>query len=364
MDVWKFGRVEVSFFHTSTLLHTSIAPLIHTYSTPFMPKSAHRAAVTAVGHFLPDERLTNHDLEQMVDTNDEWIRSHTGIRERRHLGEDKPTTYMAVRAAREALARRGPGPKAVDLIIVATITPDRVFPATACVVQDELGAANAWGFDLGAACSGFLYALTTGAQFIETGQCETVLVIGAEKMSATTDSTDRTPCILSGDGAGAVLLEPNTDGYGLVDTVHYTDGSGVESLCMAAGGSLHPPTHATVDRRMHFVRQDGRTVFKRAVEGMADVAAEVMERNDLTAEDVRYLVPHQANRRIIEATAQRMGLAMDQVMVNIDRYGNTTAATVPLCLYDWQEELRAGDKLILSTFGAGFTWGAAYLTWA
>ncbi len=327
------------------------------------PAAPRRAAITAVGHFLPEQRLTNHDLEQLVDTNDEWIRSRTGIRERRILAEDKPTSYMATRAAREALDKRGLAAEEVDLIIVATVTPDMVFPATACVVQEELGAPRAWGFDLSAACSGFLYALNTGAQFVASGQCEHVLVIGADKMSAILDYTDRTTCILFGDGAGAVLLEAG-DEHGLIDTVSYTEGEGRRLLCMEAGGSLHPSTHATVDERMHFVRQDGRAVFKNAVNRLAEVSLEIMQRNGLTEADVRYLVPHQANSRIIEATARRVGLPMEKVMLNIDRYGNTTAATIPLCLYDWEAELRPGDNLVISTFGGGFTWGAAYLTWA
>lgn len=323
-----------------------------------------RAAITSVGHFLPERRLTNHDLEKLVDTNDEWIRTRTGIRERRILDEDKPTSYMAVRAAQEALDRRGVDASEVDCIIVATVTPDMLFPATACLVQDGIGAGNAWGFDLSAACSGFVFALTTGARFIESGQHQCVLVIGADKMSAILDYTDRTTCILFGDGAAAVLLEPSTDGNGLVDAVNYSDGSGSDLLRMQGGGSLNPSSHATVDQGMHYLEQEGRSVFKSAVQGMADASVAVMTRNDLSADDVRYLVPHQANRRIIEATARRMGLSIDKVMLNIDRYGNTTAATIPLCLYDWADELRAGDNLILSTFGGGFTWGAAYLRWA
>ena len=323
-----------------------------------------RAAITAVGHYLPDERLTNGDLEEMVETNDEWIRTRTGIRERRILGDDgKATAFMATEAAQEALDKRGLAPEEVDTIVVATVTPDMLFPATACLVQDNLGAENAWGFDLSAACSGFLYALTTGAKFVESGQSDTVLVIGADKMSSIVDYTDRTTCILFGDGAGAVVLEAD-DEAGLVDSVHHTDGEHGDLLCMKGGGSLNPPTHKTVDAGMHFLNQEGRQVFKFAVTRMADVCMEVMERNDLTTDDVQYLVPHQANQRIIDATAKRMGLDEDKVMVNIDRYGNTTAATIPLCLYDWEDELSAGDGLILTAFGGGFTWGASYLTWA
>jgi 3-oxoacyl-[acyl-carrier-protein] synthase-3 len=323
-----------------------------------------RAAITAVGHYLPEERLTNGDLEEMVETNDEWIRTRTGIRERRILGDDgKATAFMATEAAQEALDKRGLAPEEVDTIVVATVTPDMLFPATACLVQDNLGAENAWGFDLSAACSGFLYALTTGAKFVESGQSDTVLVIGADKMSSIVDYTDRTTCILFGDGAGAVVLEAD-DEAGLVDSVHHTDGEHGDLLCMKGGGSLNPPTHKTVDAGMHFLNQEGRQVFKFAVTRMADVCMEVMERNDLTTDDVQYLVPHQANQRIIDATAKRMGLDEDKVMVNIDRYGNTTAATIPLCLYDWEDELSAGDGLILTAFGGGFTWGASYLTWA
>ena len=329
-----------------------------------MPPSSRRASITSVGHYLPEQRLTNSDLEEMVETNDEWIRTRTGIRERRILGDDgKATSFMATKAAQEALDKRGLDPDDVDVIVVATVTPDMLFPATACLVQDELGASNAWGFDLSAACSGFLYALTTGSQFIETGQADTVLVIGADKMSSIVDYTDRTTCILFGDAAGAGVLEAD-DEAGLVDAIHHVDGEHKDLLCMEGGGSLNPPTHETVDEGMHFIHQDGRQVFKFAVTRMADVCLEVMERNDLTTDDVQYLVPHQANKRIIDATAKRMGLPDEKVMLNIDRYGNTTAATIPLCLYDWEHELERGDGLVLTAFGGGFTWGASYLTWA
>lgn len=325
-----------------------------------------RAAITAVGHFLPEDRLTNQDLEQMVDTSDEWIRVRTGIRERRILRDPtKATSYMAARAAQEVLQKRGIEPEEIDLIIVATVTPDMFFPATACLVQRDIGAKRAWGFDLSAACSGFLFALATGAQFIASGQHQKVLVIGADKMSAITDYTDRRTCVLFGDAAGAVLLEPALDSeVGIMDMSLYCDGSGAEALCMPGGGSLNPPSYKTIDAKMHFIYQDGPTVFKRAVEGMADVAAEIMARNGLSGEDVAYLVPHQANWRIIEATARRMGIGREKVMVNIDRYGNTTAATIPLCLYDWEAKLKRGDNLILASFGAGYTWGAIYLRWA
>lgn len=323
------------------------------------------AAITAVGHFLPDKRLTNADLEAMVDTSDEWIRTRTGIIERRILeDDDKATSYMASRAAQEALDKRGISADEVDVIIVATVTPDMLFPATACLVQDAIGASNAWGFDLSAACSGFLFALSTGASFITSGQYDKVLVIGADKMSAIIDYTDRNTCILFGDAAGAVLLEPNTEGYGLIDAHEHVDGSHDQLLCMPGGGSKMPASHESVEAHAHFLKQEGRAVFKYAVEGMASVAEEVMKANDLSADDVAYLVPHQANLRIIDATARRMGVGRDKVMINIDRYGNTTAATIPLCLHDWESELKQGDNLILAAFGGGFTWGASYVKWA
>jgi 3-oxoacyl-[acyl-carrier-protein] synthase-3 len=334
-------------------------------ATPSSASRPLRAAITAVGHFLPEERLTNHDLEGMVETNDEWIRTRTGIRERRILkDEGKATAHMAAKAAEELLAKRDLDPAEIDAIVVATVTPDMFFPSTACLVQDAIGAENAWGFDLSAACSGFLYALTTGARFIESGQHKNVLVIGADTMSSIVDYTDRTTCILFGDGAGAVLLEPTRDPVGLMDTVHDVDGSKWDLLCMHGGGSLHPPTHETVDEKMHYIHQEGRSVFRYAVTAMADACEDIMTRNELTGDDVRYLVPHQANKRIIDAAANRMGLSGDKVMLNIERYGNTTAATIPLCLHDWEGDLRRGDNLVLATFGGGFTWGASYLKWA
>ncbi len=324
-----------------------------------------RAAITSVGHFLPEERLTNFDLEKLVDTSDEWIRSRTGIIERRILKDPKkPTSYMATRAARQALDKRGMDPSEIDLIIVGTVTPDMLFPATACLVQDQLGANNCWGFDVSAACSGFLFSLSTAARFIESGKHKAVLVIGADKMSSIMDYTDRNSCIIFGDGAGAVLLEPEENGAGIIDSMEHCDGKSWEALRMLGGGSLHPASHETIDKRMHYLFQEGRTVFKVAIEGMADVSAAVMERNGLTGDDIRYLVPHQANQRIIDATARRMGITIDKVMINISRYGNTTAGTLPLCLYDWESELRRGDNLIVSSFGGGFTWGATYLKWA
>ena len=323
-----------------------------------------RATITAVGHFLPEDKLTNFDLEKMVETNDEWIRTRTGIEERRILKDpDKATSYMAAEAAKEALEEAGVQPEEVDLIIVATVTPDYIFPSTACLVQDAIGAKNAFAFDLSAACSGFIYALTNGAAFIESGRYKKVLVIGADKMSSIIDYTDRTTCIIFGDGAGAVLLEASTDGTGIIDSIHYTEGDTNCHLVQKGGGSRYPASHETVDQHMHFIKQDGKAVFKKATVGMADVSAEIMERNNLTSDDVKWLVPHQANLRIIDATARRMGLGTEKVMININKYGNTTAGTIPLCLYDWKDQLSNGDGLILTAFGGGFTWGAVYLTW-
>ena len=323
-----------------------------------------RAKITAVGHFLPDDKLTNFDLEKMVDTNDEWIRTRTGIKERRILKDpDKATSYMAAEAAKEALESAGVSPDEVDVIVMATVTPDYMFPATACLVQDKIGAKNAFAFDVSAACSGFIYALTTGATFIEAGRAKKVLVIGGDKMSSIIDYSDRTTCIIFGDGAGAVLLEASDDGTGIIDSIHYTEGDTNLALHQPAGGSMKPASHDTVDAREHSIRQDGRAVFKKATTGMADVSAEIMEKNDLDADDVAWLVPHQANLRIIDATANRMGLSSDKVMINIDRYGNTTAGTIPLCLYDRKDQLKKGDNIILTAFGGGFTWGAVYLKW-
>jgi 3-oxoacyl-[acyl-carrier-protein] synthase-3 len=322
------------------------------------------AKITAVGHYLPESKLTNHDLEQMVETNDEWIRTRTGISERRILKDpDKATAFMGAEAAKEALEERNIDPEEIDLIILATVTPDYLFPATACLVQKKIGATNAFGFDLSAACSGFLFALSTGATYIESGNAEKVLVIGTDKMSSILDYEDRSTCILFGDGAGAVLLEASEDGTGIIDFVNYCEGDEEGNLYQPAGGSLNPATKETVEKKMHYVHQEGRAVFKRATAGMADVSLEIMERNDLEADDVAWLVPHQANLRIIDATARRMGLSNEKVMVNIDKYGNTTAATIPLCLYDWKDRLNHGDNIILSAFGGGFTWGATYLKW-
>lgn len=324
-----------------------------------------RAAITTVGHYVPEDRLTNADLEKMVETNDEWIVTRTGIRERRILKDPtKATAFMATEAGREILRKRGIGPEEIDAIIVATVTPDMFFPATACLVQQALGAKNAWGYDLSAACSGFLFALNSGASLIESGRYKKVMVIGSDKMSAITDYTDRTTCILFGDAAAGVLLEPTEADVGILNTVEYCDGIGGEMLCMTGGGSLNPASHETVDQKMHYIYQDGQPVFKYAVVGMADAAAEIMEKSNLSAEDVRYLVPHQANLRIIKATARRMGVSMDKVMLNIDHFGNTTAATIPLCLYEWETQLRPGDNLVLAAFGGGFTWGAMHVRWA
>jgi 3-oxoacyl-[acyl-carrier-protein] synthase III len=325
--------------------------------------SAKRAVISGVGHYLPDYVLTNEELEKYVETNDEWIRTRTGISERRLLKDpDKGTSYMAEKSALEALEDAGVDASDIDAVIVATVTPDYLFPATAALVQKRIGATNAFAFDLSAACSGFLYALSTGGTMIESGRAKKVLVIGADKMSSILDFTDRTTCILFGDGAGAVVLEAADEG-GIIDYVHHTEGDEACMLYQPAGGSINPASEETVKNRQHFIKQDGKSVFKKATEGMADVSLEIMERNNLKAEDVAWLVPHQANLRIIDATARRMGLDKEKVMVNISHYGNTTAGTIPLCLYDWKDKLKKGDNLILSAFGGGLTWGAIYLKW-
>jgi 3-oxoacyl-[acyl-carrier-protein] synthase-3 len=322
------------------------------------------AAITAVGGYVPEDKLTNFDLEKMVDTNDEWIRTRTGISERRILkGEGLGTSDLAVPAVLEICTKRGIDPMEIDCLIVATVTPDMVFPATANIVCDKIGAKNAWGFDVSAACSGFLYALTTGTALIESGRYKKVVVVGADKMSAIIDYTDRATCIIFGDGAGAVLLEPNTDGYGIQDSILKSDGSGREFLHMKAGGSVKPATLETVMAKEHYAYQEGQTVFKFAVKGMADVSAELLERNNLTGNDIAWLVPHQANLRIIDATANRMGLAKEKVMINIQNYGNTTAGTLPLCLWDYEPQLKKGDNIVLAAFGGGFTWGATLVRW-
>ncbi|GMV76867.1 MAG: 3-oxoacyl-[acyl-carrier-protein] synthase 3 [Chitinophagaceae bacterium] len=323
------------------------------------------AAITAIGGYVPETKLTNADLEKMVDTNDEWIRTRTGISERRILKEKgKGVSDMIIPAVQQILTKKNLNPLDIDCIICATVTPDMVFPATANIVADKIGAKNAWGFDLEAACSGFLFALATGTAFIESGKYKKVVVVGADKMSAIVDYTDRNTCILFGDGAGAVLLEPNTEGNGIIDSILKTDGSGKEYLHMKSGGSVNPSSIETVTAREHFVYQEGKTVFKFAVKGMADVSAELLERNHLTGNDIAWLVPHQANLRIIDATTERLGLSKDKVMININRYGNTTAATIPLCLWEWEKQLKKGDNLVLAAFGGGFTWGAILLKWA
>ncbi len=322
-----------------------------------------RAAITGVHGYVPDYILTNKELEGMVETSDEWIVSRTGIKERRILKEGG-TSVIGVESVKGLLAKTNTDPAEIDLILCATVTPDMPFPATANIIADKVGAINSFGYDLSAACSGFLYGLATGASFIESGMYKKVIVIGADKMSAIIDYTDRATCIIFGDGGGAVLLEPTTEPVGVMDSILKSDGSGAPFLHMKAGGSLKPATLETVQNREHFAYQEGATVFKFAVTKMADVAAEVMERNKLSAEDVRFLVPHQANKRIIDATAKRMGISDEKVMLNIERYGNTTAGTLPLCLWDYESQLRKGDNLILAAFGGGFTWGATWLKWA
>ncbi len=323
------------------------------------------AVITALGMYVPDKIFDNAYFEKIVDTTDEWIRTRTGIKERRIL-ENGATSDLATGAAQDLLKTHNISPDEIDVIIVATISPDMFFPATACLVQNNIGANNAWGFDLSAACSGFLFAYQTGASLIESGAYKKVMVIGADKMSSITDYTDRNNCILFGDAGAAILLEPSEDlNYGLQDSLLKIDGSGKEALYLKGGGSLNPPTHETVDKRYHFLYQDGKAVFKVAVKGMADISYEIMQKNNLSSDDIAYLVPHQANMRIISATAERMGLSMDKVMINIDRYGNTTAATIPSCLVEYYRDgkLKKGDKVILAAFGAGYTWGSSYLVW-
>ncbi len=324
-----------------------------------------QAAITAVGGYVPDDKLTNADLARIVDTNDEWITSRTGIKERRILkGEGMGTSDMAVKAVQEILDKKGLNPLDIELLICATTTPDFTFPATANVITDKLGLKNAWGYDVSAACSGFLYALTIASQFIETGKHKKIIVVGGDKMSSILNFEDRATCIIFGDGCGAVLLEPDTDGLGIVDSILRSDGSGRTYLHQKAGGSVKPATIETVMNKEHFVYQEGQTVFKFAVKNMADVAYDIMQRNGLTADNVTWLVPHQANKRIIDATRERMGLAEEKVMVNIQRFGNTTNGTLPLCLWEWQNKLKKGDNIILAAFGGGFTWGSMYIKWA
>jgi 3-oxoacyl-[acyl-carrier-protein] synthase III len=326
-----------------------------------------RAAITSTGHYVPETVMTNKDMEKLVETNDEWIQSRTGIKERRILTNGEPISFMAVKAIEMMLERRNISADDLDLILVGTVTPDMLFPSTACIIQDKIGASKAWGFDVLAACSGFIFTLVAGMQFIESGMYKKVLVVGADKMSSITNYKDRNTCILFGDGAGCVLLEPSEDpAYGILDNIMRVDGSGGKYLNMLGGGSLNPPSHSTVDNDWHYVYQEGKHVFKDAVKGMADVSHEIMLRNGLTSEDISYLVPHQANMRILTACADRMGLPHEKVMVNIHKYGNTTAATIPLCLSEYWEDgkIKKGDNLILSSFGAGYTWGSILVKWA
>jgi 3-oxoacyl-[acyl-carrier-protein] synthase III len=323
-----------------------------------------RATITALGGYVPKNIVTNFDLEKLIDTTDEWITTRTGIKQR-HIENDKTkaTSDMCVEAVKELCAKRGMQPEEIDLLICGTVTPDMVFPSTSNLICAKVGAKNAWGFDLSAACSGFIYALTTGAQFIETGRYKKVVIVGADMMSRILDYEDRTTCVIFGDGAGAVLLEPTTEDIGIQDFMLHADGNGVTHLHMKAGGSLNPASVETVTNKMHYVYQEGQAVFKNAVYNMAEVSAKIMEKNNLTAADVKWLVAHQANKRIIDATASRMGIGSDKVMMNIERYGNTTAGTIPLLLWDYEKQLRKGDNLILSAFGGGFTWGAVYIKW-
>ena len=324
-----------------------------------------KAAITAVGGHVPDFVMTNDELAKIVDTNDEWITSRTGIKERRILKEPgKATSDMMVIAIEELLRKRGITALDIDLLIVGTITGDLIFPSTANIICDKIGAKNAWGYDLSAACSGFLFALATGSQFIETGKYKKVVVVGVDKMSAILNYEDRATCVIFGDGGGAVLLEPTEENVGIQDFILKSDGAGRNYLYQEGGGSLNPPTHETVDKKMHYVHQEGQTVFKHAVVNMAEVSAEIMEKNHLTADDIAWLVPHQANKRICEATANRMGLNLDKMMMNIERYGNTTAGTIPLLVWDFEKQLKKGDNIILSAFGGGFTWGSIWIKWA
>ena len=329
-----------------------------------MHMAATRAAITSVQGYVPDFVLSNALLETMVDTTDEWIRTRTGIEERRILKEPgKATSDMAARACQQLLAKTNTAPEEIELLICGTVTADMIFPDTANTICDKVGIRNAWGFDVNAACSGFLYALTTGAKFIESGTYKKVIVVGADMMSSIIDYTDRTTCVIFGDGAGAVLLEPSTSEFGIIDSVFHGDGSGREYLHMIAGGSLHPASHDTVDQRQHYVFQDGKPVFKAAVKGMTETVQEVLRRNGLTTDDVTWLVPHQANKRIIDSVGKMLDIPAEKVMVNIQKYGNTTAATLPLCLWDYEARLKPGDNVVLTAFGGGFTWGATLLKW-
>ncbi len=324
-----------------------------------------RAAITGVGGYVPEYVLTNRELETMVDTSDEWITTRTGIKERRILkGENQGVSVLGIEAVKEVLKKTNTDPAEIDLLIFATVTADMTFPATANIVASAVGAVNAFSYDLGAACSGFVYALATGASFIQSGMYKKVIVVGGDKMSAILDYSDRTTCIIFGDGAGCVLLEPTTEEYGVMDTELKSDGNGEKYLHMKAGGSRIPASHETVDKKLHFVYQEGSAVFKFAVTNMADVAAQIVERNKLKSDEITWLVPHQANKRIIDATASRMGITEDKVMMNIERYGNTTSGTIPLLLWDYEKQLKKGDNLVLAAFGGGFTWGAVWVKWA
>ena len=323
------------------------------------------AAITGVNGWVPEYKLTNQELSTMVDTNDEWITSRTGIKERRILkGEGLGSSDIGVNAINGLLEKKNMKAEEIDLIICATATPDMIFPSTACIIADKVGAKNAFSFDLMAACSGFLFALATASKYIETGSYKKIIVVGADKMSSIVDYEDRQTCVIFGDGAGAVLLEPTEDGLGIQDSILKSDGTGRDYLHMKGGGSVKPSSHETVDAKEHYIYQDGQTVFKFAVTNMSDVSAEIMEKNNLKGDDVTWLVPHQANKRIIDATARRMGVGTDKVMLNIQKYGNTTNGTIPLCLWEWEDKLKKGDNLILAAFGGGFTWGSIYLKWA
>ena len=323
------------------------------------------AAITGVSGYVPEYVLTNEELEKLVETNDEWITSRTGIKERRVLkGEGQGTSVMAAKAVSDLLAKTNTKPEEIDLVICATVTPDYFFPSASNLICKAVGIRETASFDLAAACSGFLNALATGTVFIESGRYKKIVVVGSDKMSSIVDYTDRTTCVLFGDAAAAVLLEPDTEGFGIQDSILKSDGAGRTFLRQKAGGSAYPASMETVMNREHYVYQEGQTVFKFAVKGMADVSAEIMERNNLTGDDVAWLVPHQANKRIIDATRDRMGVSNDKVMMNIQRYGNTTNATIPLCLFEWEKQLKKGDNIILAAFGGGFTWGATYIKWA
>jgi 3-oxoacyl-[acyl-carrier-protein] synthase-3 len=324
-----------------------------------------RAAITGVGAYLPEYKLTNEELSRMVDTSDEWIMTRIGIKERRILKEDGlGASELGAKAVQQLLEKTGTAPEEVDLLLCATVTPDMQFPATANVISDKAGIKNAWSFDINAGCSGFLYATEVGSRFIESGEYKKVIVVGAERMSSIVDYTDRQTCPIFGDGAGAVLLEPTEEDLGIIDSMLHSDGSGRVHLHQKAGGSARPASHDTIDAREHFIYQEGRHVFKFAVSNMADVSVEMMKKHKLSPADLTWFVPHQANMRIIQATANRMGIRREQVMINIEKFGNTTAATLPLCLWEWEEQLKKGDNIILATFGAGFTWGSMYLKWA